>query len=108
MRLSDTQRQCLFIAIATAITFAQPAFAQDVQTGVNNVLRLATTIMFIIAGFAALFGIVQAGIAISQGDMDAKRKMVWAFAGAAVIALGGGIVRAIFTAAGSTLTPPGP
>lgn len=81
---------------------ASSASAQEAQVkqSVNRAISLGTTVLFAIAAFMVVGGVVGAGWAISQGEPDGKRKAFWAIGGGLVVGMATKIVQAMFDIGG--------
>lgn len=88
-------------ALLTLIV-AESASAQEaaVRTSLNRALSLGTTVLFAVAAFLVVGGIVGAGWSMSQGDQDAKRKAMWAVGGGLVVGMATKIAQAMFDIGG--------
>jgi hypothetical protein len=98
MKKQSTFRTALMMSMFSA----QAALAQEgaVISSVERAIGFAQRIMFIIAGFMVLYGVVSGGISIANSDMDGKKKAGMAVAGGLLVAMAAKIVAAIFQIGG--------
>ncbi|MDP2345734.1 MAG: DUF4134 family protein [Deltaproteobacteria bacterium] len=82
---------------------AETAHAQEqaVRSALTRATSLGTSVMFAIAVFMVLGGVVAAFWSMSQGDQDAKRKAMWAMGGGLGVGMATKIVQAMFDIGGA-------
>ena len=86
----------LLLLVVSSFSPAAFAQAQAVESSIQRAIDAGTKILFLIAAFMVLYGVVGGGIAISQSDMDGKKKAAAALDGGLLVAMGSKIDTMLF------------
>jgi hypothetical protein len=85
----------LFLATMFASSAAL-AQTSAVESSIERAIAIGTKVLFAIAAFMVLYGIVGGGMAIANSDMDGKKKAGAAMAGGLLVAMASKVVGMLF------------